>query len=48
MGIRRQENYGGGKQMKDLIIAGISFIVGFVGAYGFDAFLQWRDDRKWR
>jgi hypothetical protein len=34
--------------MKELLIVGVSFISGFVGAYCFDTFLQWRDDRKWR
>jgi hypothetical protein len=34
--------------MRDLIIIAVSFIVGFVGAYAFDTFLSWRDDRKWR
>jgi hypothetical protein len=34
--------------MKELIVIGISFISGFVGAYIFDMFLTWRDDRKWR
>jgi hypothetical protein len=26
----------------------IGFIVGFVTAYGFDTWLQYRDDREWR
>jgi len=34
--------------MKELIIIGISFALGFIGAYAFDTFLSWRDDRKWR
>jgi nitrate reductase NapE component len=35
--------------MKELIALGLTcFLVGFVTAYGFDAWLQWRDDRKWR
>jgi hypothetical protein len=35
--------------MKELIlVASFSFLMGFVGAYGFDTWLQWRDDRKWR
>lgn len=25
----------------------IGFIVGFVSAYGFDTWLQWKDDRRW-
>jgi len=35
--------------MKELIlIAGVSFTMGFIGAYALDTFLQWRDDRKWK
>jgi len=35
--------------MKELIlVAGFSFVMGFIGAYLFDTFLQWKDDRKWR
>lgn len=35
--------------MIELIALGIiSFLVGFISAYGFDALLQWRDDRKWQ
>ena len=26
----------------------LGLILGFVGAYGFDAWLVWRDDRKWK
>jgi hypothetical protein len=26
----------------------IGFIVGFIAAYGFDTWLQYRDDREWR
>jgi len=31
-----------------VLIAGFSFVMGFIGAYAFDTFLTWRDDRKWR
>ncbi len=35
--------------MKELIAyCGVAFLIGFVTAYGFDAWLQWRDDKKWR
>ena len=34
--------------MKELLIIGVSFTFGFIGAYAFDTFLSWRDDRKWR
>ena len=34
--------------MKEFIIIAASFIVGFIGAYAFDTFLCWKDDRKWR
>jgi len=35
--------------MKELIAVGLTcFLLGFVGAYGFDTWLTWRDDRKWR
>lgn len=35
--------------MKELIaLALIGYLLGFVSAYGFDTWLQWRDDRKWR
>jgi hypothetical protein len=34
--------------MKELLIIGVSFVSGFIGAYAFDTFLSWRDDRKWR
>lgn len=35
--------------MTQLILVGaFSFLMGFVGAYGFDTWLQYRDDRKWR
>jgi hypothetical protein len=35
--------------MKEMIaIGGICFLVGFVTAYGFDAWLQFRDERRWR
>jgi hypothetical protein len=34
--------------MKELLIVAVSFTSGFVGAYAFDTFLSWRDDRKWR
>ena len=35
--------------MKELILIGaFSFVLGFVGAYCFDTFLTWKDDRKWR
>jgi hypothetical protein len=35
--------------MKELIlVAGFSFVMGFIGAYAFDTFLQWKDDRRWR
>ena len=35
--------------MKELIlVAGFSFVMGFVGAYCFDTFLTWKDNRKWR
>jgi hypothetical protein len=35
--------------MKEIIALGlICFLFGFVAAYGFDAILQWRDDKKWR
>lgn len=35
--------------MKELIIVGaISAVVGFLAAYAFDTWLQWRDDSKWR
>jgi nitrate reductase NapE component len=26
----------------------IGFLIGFVGAYGFDTWLQYRDERKWK
>jgi len=26
----------------------IGFVIGFVAAYGFDTWLQWKDDRQWR
>jgi hypothetical protein len=31
-----------------LIGLGIGFVIGFVSAYGFDAWLQWKDDRQWK
>jgi len=34
--------------MKEAIIIGVSFISGFIGAYAFDTFLTWMDDRKWQ
>jgi nitrate reductase NapE component len=35
--------------MTELILVGaFSLLIGFVSAYGFDTWLQWRDDRKWR
>jgi hypothetical protein len=35
--------------MTELILVGaFSFVMGVIGAYAFDTFLQWRDDRKWR
>lgn len=35
--------------MKELIAIGLTcFLIGFVTAYGFDTFLTWMDDRKWR
>jgi hypothetical protein len=35
--------------MTELVfIAAFSFVMGFVGAYAFDTFLAWRDDRKWQ
>ena len=34
--------------MRYLIIIAVSFIFGFIGAYAFDTFLCWKDDRKWR
>jgi hypothetical protein len=34
--------------MKELLIIAVSFTFGFIGAYAFDTFLSWRDDRKWR
>jgi hypothetical protein len=32
--------------MKELLIIGVSFVSGFVGAYAFDTFLSWRDNRR--
>jgi hypothetical protein len=26
----------------------IGFVVGFVAAYGFDTWLQWKDDQRWK
>ena len=26
----------------------IGLVVGFVSAYGFDTWLQWKDDHKWK
>ena len=26
----------------------IGFVIGFIAAYGFDTWLQWKDDRKWK
>jgi len=26
----------------------IGFVIGFTAAYGFDTWLQYRDDREWR
>jgi hypothetical protein len=26
----------------------IGLVVGFVAAYGFDTWLQWKDDRQWK
>lgn len=34
--------------MRYLIIIAGSFTFGFIGAYAFDTFLCWRDERKWR
>jgi hypothetical protein len=35
--------------MTELIIVGaVSFVIGFLGAYAFDTFLNWRDERKWK
>jgi hypothetical protein len=35
--------------MKEIIALCLTtFLIGFVTAYGFDAWLQWRDNRKWR
>lgn len=35
--------------MKTMIAIGaLCFLIGFVTAYGFDAMLQWRDNRKWQ
>jgi hypothetical protein len=35
--------------MKEIIALCLtSFLLGFVAAYGFDTWLSWRDDRKWR
>ena len=35
--------------MKELVaVIIVSFVVGFIGAYAFDTFLTWRDDRKWQ
>jgi len=34
--------------MKELMIIGVSFISGFIGAYAFDTLLTWWDDRKWQ
>jgi hypothetical protein len=33
-----------------MLIVGLmlGFIIGFVSAYGFDTWLQWKDDNKWR
>lgn len=31
-----------------LVSFAIGSVLGFIGAYAFDTFLQWRDDRKWR
>jgi hypothetical protein len=35
--------------MKTLIaLSAFSFLVGFLAAYGFDTWLQYRDGRRWR
>jgi hypothetical protein len=26
----------------------IGFLIGFITAYGFDTWLQWRDDQQWK
>jgi len=26
----------------------IGFLIGFVSAYGFDTWLQWKDDQQWK
>jgi hypothetical protein len=31
-----------------LLGLGIGFVIGFIAAYGFDTWLQYRDDREWR
>lgn len=32
------------------MIAGlaIGFVIGFIAAYGFDTWLQWKDDQRWK
>jgi hypothetical protein len=26
----------------------IGFLIGFISAYGFDTWLQWKDDHQWK
>jgi hypothetical protein len=26
----------------------IGFVIGFIAAYGFDTWLQWKDDQRWK
>jgi hypothetical protein len=31
-----------------IVVIIVSVVFGFIGAYAFDTFLQWKDDRKWQ